>query len=105
LSWHSSCSNHITNSGFLGEYIINIRTPQIFKLALAGIALGLVTAQPAFAAESLTDVKYRTVTIDGQDIFYREASDPNDPTIVLLHNISNAFLVIKGSPQSHQNSH
>ena len=64
---------------------MNIHTPKVFKLALAGLALGFVTAQPAFAAESLSDVKYRTVTIDGQDIFYREAGDPNDPTIVLLH--------------------
>ena len=28
---------------------------------------------------------YKTVTIDGLNIFYREAGSPNDPTILLLH--------------------
>jgi len=28
---------------------------------------------------------YKTVTIDGLDIFYREAGSPDDPTILLLH--------------------
>lgn len=31
------------------------------------------------------DVKYKTVVINGFDIFYREAGDPNKPTILLLH--------------------
>lgn len=29
--------------------------------------------------------KYRTVSIDGLDIFYREAGSCNNPTILLLH--------------------
>lgn len=29
--------------------------------------------------------RYKTVTIDGLDIFYREAGSPDDPTILLLH--------------------
>lgn len=32
-----------------------------------------------------TQVKYRTVDIDGQSIFYREAGRPDAPTILLLH--------------------
>ena len=28
---------------------------------------------------------YKTVTIDGLDLFYREAGSPDDPTILLLH--------------------
>jgi pimeloyl-ACP methyl ester carboxylesterase len=28
---------------------------------------------------------YKTVTIEGLDIFYREAGSPDDPTILLLH--------------------
>lgn len=32
-----------------------------------------------------TQVKYRTVEIDRQQIFYREAGSPNAPTILLLH--------------------
>lgn len=29
--------------------------------------------------------RYKTLTIDGLDIFYREAGSPDDPTILLLH--------------------
>jgi pimeloyl-ACP methyl ester carboxylesterase len=29
--------------------------------------------------------RYKTVTLDGLDIFYREAGSPDDPTILLLH--------------------
>jgi pimeloyl-ACP methyl ester carboxylesterase len=29
--------------------------------------------------------KHRTVEVDGLDIFYREAGDPADPTLLLLH--------------------
>ena len=36
-------------------------------------------------AENASGVAYRTVTIDNVDIFYREAGDPNRPTILLLH--------------------
>ena len=28
---------------------------------------------------------YRTINIDGLDIFYREAGSPHNPTILLLH--------------------
>ena len=30
-------------------------------------------------------IRYRTVGIDGLDVFYREAGDPSAPTLVLLH--------------------
>jgi len=36
-------------------------------------------------ADNASGVAYRTVTIDEVDIFYREAGDPNRPTILLLH--------------------
>ena len=29
--------------------------------------------------------RHRTATIDGLDVFYREAGDPNNPTLLLLH--------------------
>jgi len=64
---------------------MNIQTSKVIKLALAGMALSFVVSQPVFASESLSDVKYKTVTIEGQEIFYREAGDPNAPTILLLH--------------------
>jgi len=36
-------------------------------------------------AENAKGVAYRTVTIEDVDIFYREAGDPQKPTILLLH--------------------
>lgn len=36
-------------------------------------------------ADSLTGVTYRTVTIEDVDIFYREAGNPDNPTLLLLH--------------------
>jgi pimeloyl-ACP methyl ester carboxylesterase len=30
-------------------------------------------------------ITFRTVSIDGLDIFYREAGSPSNPTILLLH--------------------
>ncbi len=33
----------------------------------------------------MNSVRYATVDIDGQPIFYREAGDPANPTLVLLH--------------------
>lgn len=47
----------------------------------------LVTAimHSAARAESITNVAYRTVSIEGIEIFYREAGDPAHPTILLLH--------------------
>jgi len=38
-------------------------------------------------------VTYHTIKIDGQDIFYREAGDKNNPTILLLHGFpSSSFM-------------
>lgn len=47
-------------------------------LAFAGL-------QSAAHAENVPNVSYQTVTIEDVDIFYREAGDPSDPTILLLH--------------------
>ena len=33
----------------------------------------------------LPDVAYRTVNVDGLDIFYREAGPQDAPTVLLLH--------------------
>jgi pimeloyl-ACP methyl ester carboxylesterase len=45
------------------------------------IGMGPIVA----AAESTQPISYKTVEIEGVDIFYREAGDPANPTIVLLH--------------------
>lgn len=36
-------------------------------------------------AENAAGVSYKTVTIENVDIFYREAGDPQQPTLLLLH--------------------
>lgn len=36
-------------------------------------------------AENTAGVSYKTVTIENVDIFYREAGDPRNPTVLLLH--------------------
>ena len=49
------------------------------------VAFGITYIDSSARAENAPGVSYRTVTIDGVDIFYREAGDPDRPTIVLLH--------------------
>jgi pimeloyl-ACP methyl ester carboxylesterase len=35
----------------------------------------------------LTATRHRTVSVDGLDVFYREAGDPANPTLLLLHGL------------------
>ena len=63
---------------------------QILIAALLCAALSLFsnTAQASSSAKSSrpsTVVTYNTVKVDGLDIFYREAGEPEKPTILLLH--------------------
>jgi len=64
---------------------MNIKAAKGLKLAMAGMVLNVAVSAPSFATESFSDVKYKTVMVEGQEIFYREAGDPNAPTILLLH--------------------
>ncbi|WP_395405148.1 alpha/beta fold hydrolase [Pseudoduganella sp. UC29_106] len=65
----------------------------ITRIATAvGLALALQAAQAAPApdraapnAASTASVAYRTVKVDGVNIFYREAGPKNAPTVLLLH--------------------
>ena len=64
---------------------MNILTPKnmIFSfLLLTGIAS---MTQAALAAEPTNDASYHTIEVEGVDVFYREAGNPKNPTIVLLH--------------------
>ena len=55
-------------------------------IALFLIVFALIQAPAqAKSASSYEEVKYKTVEIDGLDIFYREAGNPDNPTILLLH--------------------
>ena len=54
-------------------------------LTVCCLILGIAVADSPVRAEIPTGVSYRTVTVDGVDIFYREAGNPENPTILLLH--------------------
>ncbi|ABC80324.1 alpha/beta fold hydrolase [Anaeromyxobacter dehalogenans] len=55
-------------------------------LALAPAALPARTAAaPAGQATAAVQVRYRTATVDGVEVFYREAGRPGAPAVLLLH--------------------
>ncbi len=56
---------------------------KIFRVILISLFSSFVLPMMSFAAEQ--DVRYKTVTIEGLDVFYREAGNPDNPTILLLH--------------------
>jgi len=58
-------------------------TTKIFKVILICLLLSFTLPMMSLSAEQ--DVRYKTVTIDGLDVFYREAGNPDNPTILLLH--------------------
>jgi len=51
--------------------------------ALVVLAFGMTIGLNAQAAS--TDINYKTVEVNGLDVFYREAGDKNAPTLLLLH--------------------
>ncbi len=55
-----------------------------FSILLVAI-FGFAFSAAAVRAESITTVEYKTVQVEGIDIFYREAGDRKNPTILLLH--------------------
>jgi pimeloyl-ACP methyl ester carboxylesterase len=67
------------------ENTMNTRTKSTLTLAMFYLLLGIAILNlPARAGES-NDINYKTVTIENIDIFYREAGDPDKPTLLLLH--------------------
>jgi pimeloyl-ACP methyl ester carboxylesterase len=58
----------------------------LLQISLA-LALTVLIFSTNYRAEAAApqDVAYKTVEIEGLDIFYREAGNPENPTIVLLH--------------------
>ena len=60
-------------------------TMQILRYVFIGLLLSFGLVQATSAVEAFGGVSYKTVTIDGLDIFYREAGNPKNPTILLLH--------------------
>lgn len=76
--------NLIHNQSFRGLLAATLSAP---ILACAAVAQGHDHnhTAPSVNIQSETQVLYRTVQIDGQDIFYREAGSRENPTILLLH--------------------
>lgn len=62
-------------------------------IVIAATALGLTivgsagAVSVARATKTSRMVLYRTVTVDGLSIFYREAGRPDAPTLLLLHGL------------------
>src|SRR6267154_313086 len=65
--------------------------PRLLSGAFAAASLGLLisgsadAAKPFPSASAPAPVFYRSVKVDGLDIFYREAGAANAPTLLLLH--------------------
>ena len=78
----------------------------LVKIILISVIFNLGLSQTISASEPANRVKYKTVKIDGLDIFYRESGNPNHPTILLLHGFptsSHMFrdLIVELSDQYH----
>ena len=58
---------------------------QNLRILVIGLLLNIALVQATLAVEAVSSVSYKTVSIDGLDIFYREAGNPENPTILLLH--------------------
>jgi len=64
---------------------MNTRTRSNLLLALFYLLLGITLLNLPVRADEPGDISYKTITIENVDIFYREAGDPNHPTLLLLH--------------------
>jgi hypothetical protein len=62
---------------------MNTQIINIIRIVLVSLIFNVGLSQTSFAAQPLPlgGIKYKTVTIDGLDIFYREAGNPKHPTI------------------------
>jgi pimeloyl-ACP methyl ester carboxylesterase len=72
-------------TGFIVSRLVKING---FSYLFAGalFCAALIGALPVNSyAQENKQVTYRTVKIDGLDIFYREAGSPKNPTVLLLH--------------------
>jgi pimeloyl-ACP methyl ester carboxylesterase len=61
-----------------------VRTLQIILFTYF-ITLGVTAMSAPSSTSDCCEVHYRTVVVQGLEIFYREAGDPKSPTILLLH--------------------
>ena len=61
------------------------QTVKTLTTVLFSVFIGIVLVQSSYAAADITGIGYKTVKIEGLDVFYREAGNPDNPTILLLH--------------------
>ena len=62
------------------------RTPLLLSVALLILALTTTSySMTGREGSAYTAIKYKTIRVEGLDIFYREAGDASKPTILLLH--------------------
>lgn len=66
----------------MSRLVLNVSTATCLGLLFSGSAQA---ASPSHPPKAPAPVFYRTVKVDGLDIFYREAGAPNKPTLLLLH--------------------
>jgi pimeloyl-ACP methyl ester carboxylesterase len=57
----------------------------LITAANIAIFLASLVSTNSALAENVPNVNYRTITIENVNIFYREAGDPDKPTVLLLH--------------------
>lgn len=80
----------IAKENAIGKIVGYAVSPRL-GINLLSILFAVVFGAFAFAPSSVVSaqesrrVTYKTVKIDGQDIFYREAGSPSNPTVLLLH--------------------
>ena len=60
-------------------------TDRVLVLLVLTAATMIATMSAMADEQGRPMVRYRTVDVDGMDIFYREAGNPTAPTILLLH--------------------
>jgi len=64
---------------------MNAQSKRFGVVLIMFVVLGFALASSEAIADNASGVSYRTTTIEGVDIFYREAGDPSNPTLLLLH--------------------
>ena len=66
---------------------LNTKINLLSYLVAVGVAFAAIIAAPSAvrAGDESTKMTYKTVKVDGLDIFYREAGSPKNPTVLLLH--------------------
>lgn len=65
---------------------VNVATAESSRLTAAPAP----TASAVSVSDEMRRIRYRSVSVDGINIFYREAGDPKRPSILLLHGFSSS---------------